>query len=894
MKVLLRKVAGFFSSTKAKVLAWNFQQKIVAGVTAAAIVTGSTTAGIIVHRANAQAQPEEEQIEVAEEEIPEEVEIKGNKVEVPSFTQVSLSSDSMVQDLKLYFKGADGKRISGVPFSVVITTEKKASAVSPSVKTIQIDNKLLEMLDSTGLGAIEYNKALGEKIDGIVEAHSEKVAGAEDDLKTLFVTEGEQAAREEDGATAKSSDEELLLNAATDKPITVTEFYLIKKQNDIAAYATALSSIDGKKYSDDDGDGIIKIDKIDGGKYITLYVPQTGYDAKTYENNVTVKAELEYKKVENIKEEVVKDAGDTKPADAAQVEAKLTDTVEFVKPGKSSDWSYTATSAPAYKAAPSGTPATAATPDGGSVSVTSNSGTLYALKSADANSMNVTVSAKAGTGEGQITNITASSSTDAIKVKAGSNGNYTISTASGTKSTSGTVTFTADYKYKKATTSTKRNTGNKHVAAAKKTYIATPAVAKKTGGGFIRTAATPTPVDGGTPETQPAAGEDKASGESGKTPGEGENTPQTFAVKFDTNGGKETYPEQQVKNGEYATDPGTPTKDNGAKFLGWYNGETKFEFTTMQIRGAITLEARWDEPEEPAAVTYTDATEKITVTVSVKVIGSETAVTTADGQKLYSAKSTKNPATLADVAAGKTLYTAKETILYTGMQHIDGKTYYFTKDHQKVTGEQVIQGIKYTFGADGVLLPGGMGVDVSKWQGNIDWGALAPNVSFAIIRCGYRGSSGGLSVDPQYARNMQQAKAHGVRVGIYIYSKATNEAMAVEEASLAIQLAQEQGGVSLPIYMDMEDGSQKGLSKDQATSIANAFCATVASAGYRPGVYASYNWWNNRLNAGSVNGSKWVARYNTQCGMACDIWQYSSKGTLPGIGGNVDINQSYF
>ena len=141
---------------------------------------------------------------------------------------------------------------------------------------------------------------------------------------------------------------------------------------------------------------------------------------------------------------------------------------------------------------------------------------------------------------------------------------------------------------------------------------------------------------------------------------------------------------------------------------------------------------------------------------------------------------------------------------------------------------------------------------------------------------------------------MKQAKAHGVKVGIYIYSKATNEAMAVEEASLAVQLAQEQGGVSLPIYIDIEDGCQKGLSRDQLTSIANAFCQTVANSGYRPGVYASYNWWNNRLNAGSINASKWVARYNTICGMPCDIWQYSSKGTMPGIGGNVDVNQGYF
>ena len=364
-----------------------------------------------------------------------------------------------------------------------------------------------------------------------------------------------------------------------------------------------------------------------------------------------------------------------------------------------------------------------------------------------------------------------------------------------------------------------------------------------------------------------------------------EKQPDNFTVTFDSAGGS-AVTAQEVEKDAKATKPTDPTKEN-ATFDGWYNGNAAYDFNTP-VTGNVTLTAHWK------TVTYEDKKETITITVNVKVVGADTKVTATDGQKLYSAQDTSKVATLADVVAGKTLYTATKTNVYTGWQAIDGKSYYFTKDHQKVTGDQVIQGVKYSFNADGVLVPAGTGVDVSKWQGNINWDQLSGNVSFAIIRCGYRGSSGGLSIDPQYAKNMKAAKAHGVKVGIYIYSKATNEAMAVEEASLAIQLAQEQGGVNLPIYMDMEDSSQKGLSKDQATSIANAFCATVASAGYRPGVYASYNWWNGRLNAGGVNGSKWVARYNTQCGMPCDIWQYSSKGTLPGISGNVDMNQSYF
>ena len=83
---------------------------------------------------------------------------------------------------------------------------------------------------------------------------------------------------------------------------------------------------------------------------------------------------------------------------------------------------------------------------------------------------------------------------------------------------------------------------------------------------------------------------------------------------------------------------------------------------------------------------------------------------------------------------------------YTGWQNIDGKTYFYTKDGEPVKGEQVIQGAKYTFGTDGAMMTssGTLGIDVSKWNGNIDWNAVKNSgVSYVIIRCGYRGSTTG-------------------------------------------------------------------------------------------------------------------------------------------------------
>ena len=95
--------------------------------------------------------------------------------------------------------------------------------------------------------------------------------------------------------------------------------------------------------------------------------------------------------------------------------------------------------------------------------------------------------------------------------------------------------------------------------------------------------------------------------------------------------------------------------------------------------------------------------------------------------------------------------------------------YYYKEDNTPATGNHVIGGVKYTFSADGVLQTGNqlLGIDVSKWQGNIDWTAVANSgVKFAIFRCAYRGSSTGVIVeDPYFRQNIQGATANGIKVG---------------------------------------------------------------------------------------------------------------------------------
>ena len=288
----------------------------------------------------------------------------------------------------------------------------------------------------------------------------------------------------------------------------------------------------------------------------------------------------------------------------------------------------------------------------------------------------------------------------------------------------------------------------------------------------------------------------------------------------------------------------------------------------------------------------------LSVPINVSLVGSSNVLRTVDEEELYMSNADGAArATVADYHDGQVYYVRSEKTVYTGWQTIDGHRYYYDANGNYITGKQTIQGATYNFGNDGVLLTSGNGIDVSKWQGNINWNEASSAISFAIIRCGFRGSSGNMAVDPKYAQNMKGAKAAGVRVGLYFYSKATNEAMAVEEASLAVQLANEQGGCSLPIYIDMEDGDQAGLSNAERTAIVNAFCNTVKAGGYRAGLYANYHWLTNKIDTGSLSGiSIWCARYNTYCGLSYpyDIWQYSSKGSVPGIAGNVDLDTSYF
>jgi len=253
--------------------------------------------------------------------------------------------------------------------------------------------------------------------------------------------------------------------------------------------------------------------------------------------------------------------------------------------------------------------------------------------------------------------------------------------------------------------------------------------------------------------------------------------------------------------------------------------------------------------------------------------------------------------------SSRKFYRKQDGFKYTGWQTLDGNTYYYTKDNVPVTGDQIIGGVKYHFATDGALSQGSgkLGIDVSKYQPSINWSSVkASGINYVIIRCGYRGSSTGVLVeDPYFKSHIKGAKSAGLKVGIYFFTTAISEAEAVEEASMVAYLCSGYG-IDYPVFIDCESSGRAGynsMSASQRTAIIKAFCNTVRSAGYTPGVYANKTWLTEKMNAGELSGYKiWLAQYNsagpTYSGRY-DLWQYTSKGSVNGISGYVDMNQSY-
>lgn len=194
-----------------------------------------------------------------------------------------------------------------------------------------------------------------------------------------------------------------------------------------------------------------------------------------------------------------------------------------------------------------------------------------------------------------------------------------------------------------------------------------------------------------------------------------------------------------------------------------------------------------------------------------------------------------------------------------------------------------------------------MGIDVSKWNKEIDWDKVKnAGVKFAIIRVGYRGATtGALVEDPYFEANIKGAIRAGIPVGVYFFTQAVNTVEAVEEASMVTALCRNYE-LTYPVFIDVEglggNGRADGLDVEMRTAVSKAFCATIESAGYRAGVYSSRNWLNQMLDMDKLRDYiVWLAEYRDVPIYQgyYHMWQYTSNGSVDGIEGRVDFNLSY-
>lgn len=194
------------------------------------------------------------------------------------------------------------------------------------------------------------------------------------------------------------------------------------------------------------------------------------------------------------------------------------------------------------------------------------------------------------------------------------------------------------------------------------------------------------------------------------------------------------------------------------------------------------------------------------------------------------------------------------------------------------------------------------GIDVSKYQGTIDWAAVKEEgIEYAFIRIGLRGyESAKIVLDEYYEANMAGANSAGIAAGVYFFTQAVTVEEAKEEADFVIEHLAGYD-VSCPVVFDVEriaggKGRADQLSKEERTDITIAFCEAVKAAGYTPMIYGNVVCFTRLLDMTKLNDyEKWYAFYDDYMYMPYNVscWQYTEKGLVDGIPGNVDLNISF-
>ncbi|TWJ56156.1 glycoside hydrolase family 25 protein [Bacillus paralicheniformis] len=181
------------------------------------------------------------------------------------------------------------------------------------------------------------------------------------------------------------------------------------------------------------------------------------------------------------------------------------------------------------------------------------------------------------------------------------------------------------------------------------------------------------------------------------------------------------------------------------------------------------------------------------------------------------------------------------------------------------------------------------GIDVSHWQGNINWKKVAGDgIKFAFIKA----TEGTTLQDNKFETNVSGANAVGIKTGAYHFARFGSKSEALAEARFFLSVVNKVR-LTYPLVLDLEV-NQRNVSKSVLTDAAIAFLREIEKAGYFTMIYSGKSFLENCLDESKLKPfALWVARYSSKLGRDADIWQYSDCGRVAGISGNVDMNICY-
>ncbi len=765
-------------------------------------------------------------------------------------------------------------------------------------KTIGSDLKDVSIIGAEGLGAVRLACAERQELWGIDAFPEEEPQETEEEPEE---DTGETVIVAMSLSSIKSDLKIKFSNDKTGKLIANVPFEVSVKNPEG----------EERTWEDDDRDGMIYRTDIVSGKWTVSMKPleekyKDRYEIDTKEQDIKVRDTIEYKRVDvtgEIKKESQVDVAkeDTEPQEATSVESENVDTVEWVESSKEEigeeDGKYEFIEIN-KKQIKKPTGVLGAMRERFSSTV---SRSVAGAGSAADTSTDVRISSEGVSvaGETEATGETGTGATAADEAaQAGTTAADEATTASDTGSTDTASEGTTDAA-DAATTQAASDTATTKDAADTASTAAADGGATTAGSGATDAS------DTGGSKASDAASTSAGNGGTGKTSGDAGSTDSSSGGTAST---KDETPEIKVSpenvtmiigdTAELEINIKNIPKDRIAAF------SSDDEIATISDEGVIKA---LKNGKAIIKVYYIDDDE---VWASCKVIvGGGAQLFTEDNEKVYVKEDdgTYREASEDDYNSESKFYVKKaaKKYIYHGWQDIDGHTYYFDKNGTPVTGDQTILGVKYHFGSDGVLAKGSgeLGIDVSTWNGSVDWNAVKNSgISFAIIRCGFRGTATGVLVeDSRFHTNMKGALNAGLKVGVYFYSSAVNDVEAVEEASMAATLCSGYK-LSYPVFLDVErsssgGGRADGLSPSDRTAVIRAFCATMENSGYKAGLYANKNWMEDMIDTPSLSNYRlWLAQYAaapTYSRTRFDIWQYTSKGSIGGISGRVDLNISY-